>query len=280
MPGFTDDFKGVFLSGNFDKDMRFFKELFKNDGVFRSRNIRPAGSDVSFFVMFMDGMTNCSVTADNIIKPLTLLCERDRVKLTARYVGERVIFSGEVSYKRDLSEIVSSVLIGDTAVLISGSDTALIVNTKGFPARSVVEPVDERVTQGPREGFLEVAMYNLSLIRRRLLTPDLIIKPVKAGKRSNTAVFVCYLGTLADKNTVDELLRRIDAVDIDGVLDSNYLTEHIRNRKMSIFKTIGTTERPDIVAARLLPWWLTVPRWCSRYPIFFRKIFNRTRIIT
>ncbi|MBO4732946.1 MAG: spore germination protein [Clostridia bacterium] len=252
MPGFTDDFKGVFLSGNFDKDMRFFKELFKNDGVFRSRNIRPAGSDVSFFVMFMDGMTNCSVTADNIIKPLTLLCERDRVKLTARYVGERVIFSGEVSYKRDLSEIVSSVLIGDTAVLISGSDTALIVNTKGFPARSVVEPVDERVTQGPREGFLEVAMYNLSLIRRRLLTPDLIIKPVKAGKRSNTAVFVCYLGTLADKNTVDELLRRIDAVDIDGVLDSNYLTEHIRDRKMSIFKTIGTTERPDIVAARLL----------------------------
>ena len=38
----------------------------------------------------------------------------------------------------------------------------------------------------------------------------------------------------------------------DGVLDSNYLTEFIRDGKHSLFKTVGATERPDVAAARLL----------------------------
>ena len=39
---------------------------------------------------------------------------------------------------------------------------------------------------------------------------------------------------------------------MDGVFDSNYVAEMIRDHKKSPFKTIGTTERPDVVAAKLL----------------------------
>ena len=44
----------------------------------------------------------------------------------------------------------------------------------------------------------------------------------------------------------------ISEIEIDAVLDSGYIEELIQDAPLSPFKTIGHTERPDIVAARLL----------------------------
>lgn len=248
----VNDYKDIKLTGNISKDVEFFRNLFKNDDVFRCRNIRPKGCSASFSVMFFDGMTDAALISEHIIKPLTLIKETDISAVTAHYVGERILFSNEVSFELSVKEMLQSMLYGDTLILVSGSTTAITVNTKGFCTRAVAEPVDERVTQGPREGFLEAAMPNLSLIRRKLLTPDLQIKSVKIGNRTDTYVYLCFLGSLVDKNILDTLKKRLDRINIDGVLDSNYLTEYIRDSKMSLFKTIGTTERPDVVVARLL----------------------------
>ncbi len=63
---------------------------------------------------------------------------------------------------------------------------------------------------------------------------------------------MCYLESVADIGVVNEIKRRVRKIDIDGVLDVNYISEQIRPHRHSLFKTTGTTERPDIVAARLL----------------------------
>ena len=246
------DYSGMRLSGNIAADTAFFADMFKNDAVFRKRRVAPVGCGVSFTVMFFDGMVDSGRLSEDIIKPLSLMTGCEKCDVTAHYICEKVLFAGEVSPETDISLMVRNMLYGDTLILIDGSTTAVTVNTKGFSVRSVEEPTDERVTQGPREGFLENAMVNLALIRRRLSTPDLSIKSVSIGRRTDTAVYVCYLDTLTDKRTLNELYRRLGEIDIDGILDSNYITEFIRDSKMSIFKTVGTTERPDIVAARLL----------------------------
>ena len=54
------------------------------------------------------------------------------------------------------------------------------------------------------------------------------------------------------EKVINDLKKRISKIDIDGILDSNYITEQIRDNKNSVFKTVGTTERPDVVAAKLL----------------------------
>jgi spore germination protein KA len=46
--------------------------------------------------------------------------------------------------------------------------------------------------------------------------------------------------------------QRLERIDIDGVLDSNYLNELIRDGQFSLFPSCGSTERPDVVAAKLL----------------------------
>jgi spore germination protein KA len=54
------------------------------------------------------------------------------------------------------------------------------------------------------------------------------------------------------KTVLEELCRRIDAIHIDGIMDSNYIAEFIKDRPYSPFHTTGITERPDIVSAKLL----------------------------
>ena len=252
MSGNISDYKNQFLSGNIDEDTATFKDIFKNNDVLRVRavEIGKSGTGAAFF--YFDGMVNNEILNQSVIRSMvTARVPKDKTP-DYIYVSENILFAGEVSSSADVSEMLCSMLYGDTVLIIDGSKTALIINTKGWRTRGIDEPSDERILQGPREGFDEAAMLNLALIRRKLLTPDLCMEMLRVGRRTQTAVFICYLGGLADKNMVEKLKKRIQKIDIDGILDSNYIAEHINERKPSLLKTIGTTERPDIVAARLL----------------------------
>lgn len=251
MSGLTSDYDNIKLSGNFTLDKAKFKEIFKNDGILRERLIKT-GANRSAVLFYMDGMVNSELINEAIVRPLILSKIPSTVKFDADYISSNILFAGEVNASNDMADLIRSVLYGDTVIFIEGCTSALTVNTKGFRSRGISEPADERVLQGPREGFDEVALLNIAMLRRKLLTPDLCVEMLRIGRRTETIVFVCYLGSLADKSTVDELKRRMSMIDIDGILDSNYIAEHIRDHKHSLFKTTGTTERPDIVAARLL----------------------------
>jgi len=188
---------------------------------------------------------------ESLIKPCL---EKKNVPTNAdiKFILSNVIFSSEVKKTASFEEMLSSMENGDTAVLLDGEGVGLIADTKGWRTRGIEEPSDERVLQGPREGFDESAILNVAMLRRKLQTKDLYVEEMSIGKRSNTRVFICYLHSLAKESLVKELKHRLLKIDIDGVLDSNYLAEYIRDNKYSLFKTTGSTERPDTVAARLL----------------------------
>ena len=48
-----------------------------------------------------------------------------------------------------------------------------------------------------------------------------------------------------------QVIDRIKEIDIDCIPDSSYVAAFIAPRKHSIFREIGTTEKPDILAAKL-----------------------------
>ena len=118
--------------------------------------------------------------------------------------------------------------------------------------RSASEPENERVLSGPREGFTECFMPNLALIRRRLNDKRLKFTFLRVGSRTNTVVCLCYLAGVCEQKLVRYLRRKLEELDVDSVLDANYLAERIRDHRWSPFPTLGTTERPDVVAARLV----------------------------
>ena len=253
MSGLIKDFENIVLSENLSENLLLFRNVFKKDASFRIKEIRTR-KNVPFdcALLYLDGMVNSEQLNESVIKPILTVETPFNAKDLADYVATQILFARDVKNTSDISKILEGILYGEALILIENSPVALMVDVKGWRTRGVSEPQDERVLQGPREGFDEAALLNVALVRRKLQTPDFCAETLRVGRRSATLVFVCYLDSLVNKKTVREVKKRIKQIDIDGILDSNYITEQIKDNKFPLFKTIGTTERPDIVAARLL----------------------------
>ncbi|WP_353894148.1 spore germination protein [Proteinivorax hydrogeniformans] len=149
-------------------------------------------------------------------------------------------------------DVLEGIVEGKAAFFLEGYNKAWIVEARMWQERAVAEPQVEAVVQGPREGFVEGLQTNVSLIRRRLRTQDLMTKPITVGTTANTNIVICYLKGVADEKLVEEVEKRIQKVSIEGVISGNVINEMIEDTPMTPFKTIATTERPDKVAASLL----------------------------
>lgn len=253
LSGEIKDYANTYLSGNLKQDVLFFKEIFKKDAILRIKNIRVSNRNhFDCALIYMDGMVDSNQLNEAVIRPLLIMSPDNSSQDIAEYIETQVLFARDVKTAQTVDKILQGILYGEALLLIDGSRKALTIDTKGWRTRGISEPQDERVLQGPREGFDEAAMLNLAMIRRKLQTPDLCTEVLRVGKRTSTIVFLCYLGSLADEKILNEVKRRIATINIDGILDSNYIVEQIRDNKHSLFKTCGTTERPDVVAARLL----------------------------
>lgn len=252
MSGGISDYRDIQLSGNIKRDTEFFRNIFKHDDIIRMRTINRAEEGLECTLIYIDGMVNIEILNDSIVRPLMVADLNNLPSTDTRLLAGKILFAADLKITSKVEDMLRDVLYGDTLLIIDGSADAMTINTKGWRTRGISEPDDERVLQGPREGFDEAAMLNLAMIRRKLLTPDLCIEMQRVGRRTDTGVYICYLESLANPNMVTCLKNRISEIDIDGILDSNYIAEHIRDHKGSLLKTTGSTERPDIVAARLL----------------------------
>jgi len=244
------DYEKIEFSKSLDENLQIFKNIFKKDIILRIKPLVTAQG--KFALLYMDGMVNVQMLNDSVVRPLVTVDTENKSDNSADYIMKQVLFASEIKKTTSASDALRSILYGDSLLLIEGSNELLIINSKGWRTRGISEPEDERILQGPREGFDEAALLNVALIRRKLLTPDFCVEMCRMGRRTDTIVFICYLDSLVNPELLKELKKRISKINIDGILDSNYIAEQIRDNHYSLFKTTGTTERPDIVAARLL----------------------------
>ena len=252
----SETFKGAKLpSDRLETNIRYFRDIFTDDDTLVTRNLNsPNRPEQRFCLIYADGMVNNLIVDQDVIRPLLRFRfpeEDSSVPLIERLALEGT-FSNSVEKTSGMEQLVQAVVYGDTVLLVDGCAEALILNTKGWSTRSITEPESERVLRGPREGFTESILMNLSMVRRKLRTPDLKMRFRVFGRRTQTKACLCYLDSLVNKSVLQELEKRLDLIDIDGTIDSNYIGEIIKDAPYSAVKTVGSTERPDIVAAKLL----------------------------
>ena len=72
------------------------------------------------------------------------------------------------------------------------------------------------------------------------------------GKESNTNLVICYMDDLAMPFLVEEVVKRLEQIKIDAILESGMIEELIQDNAYSPFPQMQYTERPDVVAAALL----------------------------
>ncbi|HBI64322.1 MAG TPA: spore germination protein [Clostridiales bacterium] len=240
----------LYFTTNLDDNIARMQKFFAHDNTFICRVVQGSGSPaLRAALFFFDGMVNSASINESLIRPISLW---RGAPMPMEAVIEEVLQIDDCPFDPGMDELLSAFLYGDTVVLVDGDSRPAVVNTKGFPHRGPDEPDNEKVLRGPREGFTEAFMTNLALIRRRLRTPQLRFEFTELGTVSHTTVSLCYLDDIVDRTVLHEVQRRLKGVRLDAVLDANYLNEIIRDNRSSPFPTAGFTERPDIVAAKLL----------------------------
>lgn len=241
------------LDESLEVNIKTFREIVSDDDTFIVRYVEnQANSDIRGSLLFFDGMVNNEIINENVIQPLVRNTEILNDSNTIDIIGSQVLFTHNVKKTSDINQLIDAVYDGDSVFLLDGFAEALILSSQGWQTRAIAEPETERIMRGPREGFTESLTMNLTLIRRKLKTPDLKMKMRVLGEKSRTKICICYIKGIVNEKVLGELNKRLDNIEIDAILDSGYIQEIIRDSPFSLFKTMGSTERPDIVAAKML----------------------------
>lgn len=241
------------LTDSMEDNLEIMKKLFSENDTFVVRTIQNNHNKrLKFYLLYLDGLINSLLVNESVIRPLMLSDVIEPGKAQINSIMDQVVMVNQVEKTNELKEIISAITYGDSILLVEGASSALILNTKNFQTRSIEEPDGEKILSGPKEGFTEALMTNLGLVRRKLRTNDLKMKFLTLGQRSSTKTCVCYLDSLVNPKILKELMSRLNKINIDGVLDTNYINELIRDSVWTPFRTTGYTERPDVVVGKLL----------------------------
>ncbi|OUM90325.1 MAG: spore gernimation protein [Bacillus thermozeamaize] len=257
----TEALKERKLSRKLADNIDTIRHIFGESDDLVMRNIILAGKpEKKAAIVFIDGLVNATIIDDYILKSLMFHTRQPTDEKPDESAPppliDQLIRSGltinEVGQANDFRQITRSLLSGDTVLLVDGEEMALFMNTKGWERRAVQEPNTESVVRGPRDGFTETMRVNTALIRLRLKDPDLRVKNMTIGKRTNTDVAVIYIDGIVDQKVLEEVVKRLQSIDIDGALESGYLEQLIEDNHWSPFPQIQNTERPDKAVANLL----------------------------
>jgi spore germination protein KA len=191
---------------------------------------------------------NKELLGELVIKPLSVLSLSSTQKETL--ILQTLRFP-ELKTVTSFQDAVKEVLDGNTLLLVDGIATGFIAGAKLLPVRAIIEPPTDVAVKGPREGFIEDIKTNMGLIRKRLKTPDLRFETLRVGKRSDTAVSICWLEGTSNAQVKAAVKKKIQEIQIDNVPDSSYIAAFLTPRKHSVFRTVGTTEKPDIFTAKI-----------------------------
>lgn len=195
------------ISPDLKENQKLIKETLGDSEDVIIRRFKIDIGQVDAFVLYIDGMTDKTIIADHIIKPLT---ESNPLKdmdfptgnNLLKLAQESLLSAGDIQITDSLDEVLPRILAGDAALFIMGAGQALIISANGFENRGVQRPETEVVIKGPQEGFSEPLRINTTLIRRKINNSNLRIETLTIGRQTKTKISLAYIkGISNEKNS-------------------------------------------------------------------------------
>ena len=228
------------------KDIEYVKKRFEGAFDVKYREIMTSLGLCT--LVFIDDLCSTQFISEYIVTPLG---KKDYKCWSVEDVIPNVLGINIANYAKDVEDAILHVLSGDVVLLFNDHEKIIYCEVKGFVRRGVGIPVTESVVKGPREGFTELFVDNVSLIRRKIKNSDLKFEPIYVGNRSQTVVCISYIKGIAPDYLIDHVKEIVNKLDLKFILDTNYIEDALRKKK-SVFDTVGYTEKPDEVAAKML----------------------------
>ena len=204
----------------------------------------PCG--VKIYVASFLGLCDKAYISESVTEPLFKIRDKAFLKESLFALGLLEVFGVE--------KVKNSLLFGNVVVFFELDDklSCLVIDAKSSLSRSVSEPESEVVVRGPREGFVESAVANVALLRKRLTTQSLCIEKMTVGNVCPAEIYLVYIDGIADSKTIEKIKSRISKTDLPSVMDSGYIEHALCDCRYPLFPDVGNSEKPDKVAAKLV----------------------------
>jgi spore germination protein KA len=245
------------ISDNLDKNVNNIQaEIGSSDLIVNLSEINP-DRPIRFAIIYIDNLICNQILSGYSVELGKILASCDSLKalnppdffdlLKNKFSSIR-----KASQGTSLESVLDSLLSGELIFLIDGYHKFIAIDAYSPEGRSVEEPTSQSIVRGPKEGFTENIGINIALIRKRIRDKALKTEHLAIGSRTKTKVALMYINGLAKKEIIDEIRRRLNAIQIDGILESGYIEELIKDNRFSIFPAFLNSEKPDTVTACLL----------------------------
>lgn len=206
----------------------------------------------SALCVYVDSITDKELLGLEVLAPLKKLCsEKSAAKTNISHLAKAITLAN-VKTESKITDATNDILSGNAMIFIDGKNKAISADLKKFEVRAISEPPTGLAVRGPRNGFTESIKSNLSLVRRYLKSPDLKVETFEKGRYTKTSIAFMYIDGISRPEIIDKIRKKIQEIDIDGIPDSSYVSKLLNERKTSLFKQVGSTERPDVLIERML----------------------------
>lgn len=207
-------------------------------------------------IVFIESMAdqkiiNRDVIEKLIVLPLSGLANINSDANVIDILENRLLTAASLSTVTDMNQAVKRILSGDTALFIDNETTAVIIATRDLKNREITEPVTESDVRGPRDGFTEDLRTNITLLRRRVRNPNLIVWRRTVGTHTEIDTAIVYFRGITNFQFVTEMEERLNRINSD-LSSSSSLQSIIEDHPYSPFPLIITTERPDKFVAAIM----------------------------
>ena len=252
-----NELEGINTEKQLNHNIAFIKKILGNSNDIIIHSFIAAYKNIPAAIVYIDGLTDKTLINEQILGSLIEdfrmyeKFEEQKSSIEEVFKYQLISMTG-IKLSNRWTDIILAILSGDTALLIEGTDKALVISSRAWEARSIEEPASESTVRGPHEGFTETLRTNTALIRRKIRDPFLRFDQMTIGLRSQTEVLIAYIEGLANPELVEEVKKRLSKIKIDRITGSSEIINLIEDNTYSIFpQTIGT-ERTDMVSTGIM----------------------------
>ena len=249
-----ESFLDVDVSKDLEENLKYVSEIFDKCDDLIIRRINIGGNPAyGAAIIYINGMPEEEYIEQSVIQRLIDAFIDNEDENNINIIPQRLLGLNEGNILKNLTKVFDAIVNGDTVLIIDGVDHVLDIFTQDPPTRAIEEPQTETVIRGPREGFTEAIDINVTLIRKKIMNPNLKVENMRIGTQTRSKVKIIYLSNIANPKIVEEVKNRLSRIELDSGLDSTYISEYIQDpTPYSIVPTTYKTEKPDKAASKIL----------------------------
>lgn len=199
-----------------------------------------------------EGMMSSQTATEMVLSPITDIPMQENAAGLFSYIMKYKLFSSDRPEAKDYDTLFRLLHSGFAVLIADGINKALAFGVQGYSSRGIQEPSGEGNILGSHEGFVETVRTNMSMLRRRLKTPELVMKLMIKGSRSRTDICLCYMKDRVPPELLERIEKSLDEIQLETILSTGYIRPFVEKKSFELFSSTGITERPDVLCSKLI----------------------------